>query len=477
MQHSAALPTLRPHAEGRPEDAALELFPLEERILVVLAQQPWASAADLAKRLDAAESDIYPASHELEENKKLIAGRDLGVTRRSQRRHVLTRQGVTHVTRPLQHQSLVRAALPLTWQMTEDGVTRMLAWLPMIESLYEILPTFWTSGLAAPFQWQTRYAEPSCSSYVWLGVPTLMEVTWLPRGRLHAVATWRFERYDRRPRYCSIPFFWAGLLPQEDYRSRSLRLGSPFIRCPRDPADPIWCDMEPPVVAVAVDQFAAFRSSTAYGDDVQMGSVDTGGVLVWSAEASHNEWTPGDRPPPRSIGHPEAATIGEGPDLVDLGGTREDRIFAFLSEFRAATKENIRKAYRMSGRSVTTASMHLEERGLITSSGKNFYVTERGLAMLAARDRVDVGRLVEVTHLDPEGEAATRERRHDSAVATVAAELRGAGMPVVAGWRWWCPGKMDSWSPTSGPCCRYPAGRRASGSPSRSSFPRGRRSA
>ena len=37
MQHSTAFLTLRPHAEGRPEDAALELFPLEERILVVLA--------------------------------------------------------------------------------------------------------------------------------------------------------------------------------------------------------------------------------------------------------------------------------------------------------------------------------------------------------------------------------------------------------------------------------------------------------
>ena len=78
MQHSTVFLTLRPHAEGRPEDAALELFPLEERILVVLAQQQWASAADLAKRLDVSESDIHKACHELEENKKLIVGRDLG---------------------------------------------------------------------------------------------------------------------------------------------------------------------------------------------------------------------------------------------------------------------------------------------------------------------------------------------------------------------------------------------------------------
>ena len=451
MQHSTAFLTLRPHAEGRPEDAALELFPLEERILVVLAQQQWASAADLAKRLDVSESDIHKACHELEENKKLIVGRDLGVTRRMQRRYVLTRQGVMHVTRPFQHKGLIRAALPLTWQMTEDGVTRMQMWLPMIESLYEILPTFWTSGMAEPFRWQSMYPDPSCSSYVWLGVPTLTEVRWLPRGRLHAVATWRFERHDRRPRLYSIPFFWAGLLPQEDYRSRSLRLGSEFIRSPRYPKDPIWWDIEPPVAAIGLDEFAAFRSRTAYGDDVQVGAVDTAGALVWSAEASHSEWTLGDRlPQARSIGHPEAAAIGEGPDLVNLGGRREYRLFAFVSEFRAATRANLVRAFHMSGGAVKAVVEALADRGLVTSVGRNLYVTQRGLQLLADRDRVDASRLVEVTHLDPEGEAATRERRHDSAVAETAAAFRGAGIPVVAGWRWvvtWSDGQLvpDLW--------------------------------
>ena len=70
--------------------------------------------------------------------------------------------------------------------------------------------------------------------------------------------------------------------------------------------------------------------------------------------------------------------------------------------------------------------------------------------MLAARDRVDAGRLVEVTHPHPEGEAATRERRHDSAVAEIAATFLGAGMQVAAGWRWvvsWADGQLvpDIW--------------------------------
>ena len=111
MQHPTAFLTLRPHAEGRPEDAALELFPLEERILVALAQQPWASAADFAQRLDMSESDIHKACHELEENKH-VAGREMGVTRRMQRRYVLSRQGVLHVTRPFQHKGLIRAPHP-----------------------------------------------------------------------------------------------------------------------------------------------------------------------------------------------------------------------------------------------------------------------------------------------------------------------------------------------------------------------------
>ena len=201
------------HPAGlQPEDAALLAdFPLEERILVVLAHQPWASASDLARRLDV--SGIHEACHALEDD-GLIAGREVGVTRRTQRRYVLARPGVTRVTRDFQYKGLLRAALPLTWQMTEAGVERILSWIPMVESLYEIIPHFWTGGLAAPFQLDSMYPDPSCTSYVWLGEPTLTEVRWLPRGRLHAVATYRFERYGKRTQEYSVPFVWAGLLPQ-----------------------------------------------------------------------------------------------------------------------------------------------------------------------------------------------------------------------------------------------------------------------
>ena len=454
MQNPDASPRFRHPPWGRPEDAApLAKFPLRERVQVILAQQPWSSVSNLAGRLDVSEPDVYKTCHELEKA-NLIAGRDIGVTRRAQRRYVLARQGVMHVTKPFRYKGLLREALPLTWQMTEDGVARMLLWLPMIETLYETLPSFWTGGLAKPFQWRSTYPDPSCSSLVWMGVPTLTEVTWLSRGRLHAVARWRFERCPGPPKYYCLPFFWVGLLPQEDYQSRSLRLGSEFIRCQHGPRDAIWWDIEPPITAISTDGFAAFRSGSAYGDDVQIGAVDTTGTLVWSAEASHSEWTLGEKSPQaRSIGHPETATIGEGPDLVTLRGVREYRILGFVSEFRAATQANLTKAFHMSGSSVRSAIESLTERGLVTiveHEERHLYVTQRCREMLAARDRVDVDRLVEVTYLDPEGEDAVRERHHDEAVAQVAAAFQGAGMPVVAGWRWvvsWEDGQLvpDLW--------------------------------
>ena len=452
MQHPAAFLSVR-HSEWEwPEDPPLEEFPLEERILVALAHQLWASASDLAKRLEADESDVYTACHQLEQ-KKLIVGRELGVTRRAQRRYVLARSGVRHVTRPFRYKDLVRAALPLTWQMTEEGVTRILAWLPMVEGLYEILPVFWTCGVARPFQWRSPYSDPSCSSLDWLGVPALIDVTWLPRGRLHVVGIWRFDRYPKPPKVYHVPFLWAGLLPQEDYQDRSLRLGSEFIRCPLDPHSKygISWDLKPPVVAIGTDEIAAFRSNTAYGDDVHVGSMDTARALVRSAEASHSEWTLGETPPQaRSIGHPEAATIEEGPDLVNLGGIRDYKIMCFVSEFRAVTRASLAKAFHMSGTSVKSAVDALAERGLVTVVGQNIYATQRGLEMIAARDRVDIRRLVEVTYPDPEGEDATRERDHDSAVAEVAAVFLGAKMPVAAGWRWvvsWEDGQLvpDLW--------------------------------
>ena len=312
MQHPGAIPSFRFPSEGRVEDASLADFPLEERILVVLAQQPWSSAGNLAGRLEYSVADIHDAFGELE-RKKRMAGRDSGGTLRIQRRYVLARSGVMHVKKPFWHHGLTRPALPLTWQMTEEGATRMLQWLPMIESLYEILPTLWTCGLAEPFEWQSRYSDPSCSSFVWMGKPTLEDVLWLPSGRLHVATTWRFDRGDNRPRYISVPFLWSGLLPQEDYQSRSLRLGSLYIRSARSPRDRIWWDVEPPVVAIGVDEFAAYRARTVYGRDVQMGSVDTAGTLVWSAAASHNEWTLRDE-------LPQARAIVNGAEIMGHWG-------------------------------------------------------------------------------------------------------------------------------------------------------------
>ena len=121
----------------------------------------------------------------------------------------------------------------------------------------------------------------------------------------------------------------------------------------------------------------------------------------------------------------------------------------YISPDRAAGG-NLAHGFRMSRRAVNDAVDHLAERDVVTTVGRHLYVTVRGVQMLAARDRVDARRLVQVTHLDPQGEAAERERRHDAAVAEVAAEFLRAGYQVVAGWRWvvsWHDGQLvpDLW--------------------------------
>ena len=433
----------------RPEEIAEADLPLREKILVAVAQQPWSSGGNIAQRLRGSESEVNDACRELEQH-IMIAGRDVGVTRRKTRRYVLARLGVLHVTRDFQHKGLLRTALPLTWQMLEENVRRMQLWMPMVEIVNEVLPTFWSSGLAAPFWLQSFYGDPSCTSTVWLGEPTLVDVLWLPRGRLHVVTTWRFDRPDRRSRYVSIPILWSGLLPQEDYKSRSLRLGSRYIRSARDPGDHIRWDIEPAVIAIGMDEFAAFRASTAYGDDVSVGSMDTAGTLAWSAGASHSEWTLMDRPRAKTIGTPENAATEKGSDLLNLGGTREYRVLCFLGQFRAATQADVKKALSMSGGSATTALHNLEKLDLIRHVDGHYYVTPRGLALLAALHRVDADRLVEVTYLDPKGADALRERRHDAAVAKAAAKFMGKGLAVAVGWRWvvsWESGQLvpDLW--------------------------------
>ena len=438
-----------------PEDLVIMKLPLEEAVSVALAQQPWSSAGDLARRLEVPESEVHGACRELEE-RMLIAGSDVGVTRRKRRRYVLSRLGVQHVTKDFRYGDLLRTALPLTWQMSEEGARRLQLWMPMVESVNELLPTFWTSGLSEPLRLESMYADPAYTDRLWLGEPTLSDVLWLPRGRIHVVASWRFDRADlQQSQHVSIPFLWSGLLPQKGFQGRSLQAESPFIRSDWNPGFYVQWDVAPTVIAIGADLFAAFRGQTAYGGDVSVGAADTSGVLVHRAAPSHTAWILTDTPRARTIGQPEN-TGSEAAELLTLGGTGEYRVICFLAQCRAATKADLAEAFRMSRGRVTTMLQHLTERDLVTNVGANLYLTRRGVEMLAALHRVDAGRLVEVTHDDPEGEAASRERRHDAGVAQVAAAFLKAGMPVAAGWRWevsWEAGLLvpDLWVQLSAP--------------------------
>ena len=188
------------------------------------------------------------------EAETLMAGREPGTPRLSQRRYVLGRQGVMHAAQPFRYQGPVRAALPLTWQMTEEGAAKILQWLPMAESLYR-----------APARVLDRRARRFIPVGGHVSGPGLRQLppAWeahpdwggwrLPGGRLHAAAIRLFDRHYKAPRYRAIPFLWSGLLPQEDYRSGSLRPGSEYIRRARDPEDRIDWDAGPQVAAICLD--------------------------------------------------------------------------------------------------------------------------------------------------------------------------------------------------------------------------------
>ena len=450
MQHPKSYPPFQPFAESGPEEIALKRFPLEEQVMVALAHCPGASVPNLSCLLGVGEKRLYEACTSLE-GQGLIAHRDVGVIPRdSIRRFWLSRLGVLHVTKAREYEGLIRPALPLTRQLTEEGVRKQLEWLPMAELVYEVIPHFLTTGLVQPFQWQSCYADPATSSLVWLGIPALTKVQWVFNGRLHLVLTWRMQRPDKRGRYYSLPILWAGLLPQEDYRDRSLRLGSRVIRAPRDPDDDIRWDIAPPVVGIGVDEFAAWRARWAYGDDVSVGSMDPERHLVWGAEASHSEWTvEAGGGADRVIGNPEAAIREEGPAITKLRRW-EHRVLSFIAQFRAARLSHLRKAFNVSGKTVKSAVELLVKEDLVVDVDGNLYLTAQGVALLAARDRIDGKRLVEVTYEDPRGAAAVRERRHDEAVAEVAAYFMARGLEVAAGWRWvvsWEGGQLvpDLW--------------------------------
>ena len=133
----------------------------------------------------------------------------------------------------------------------------------MAESLYELLPTFWTGGPAAPFQREAMYPDQACDSYLRHGRPALTGVWRLPRGRWHAAAIRRFDRHFKDLRYRAIPSLWSGLPPQDDYRYRRLRSGSEYIRRARDPEDRTDWDAGPQVAAICPDEFAAWRAGSA----------------------------------------------------------------------------------------------------------------------------------------------------------------------------------------------------------------------
>ena len=93
---------------------------------------------------------------------------------------------------------------------------------------------------------------------------------------------------------------------------------------------------------------------------------------------------PWKRPVPRpgSSGIRENAVQAQGVEVLNFGGIREYRLFCFIAQFRAATRANLAKAFKMSRRAVNDVMTILEGRVLVTEVEGHLYVTQGGLDML-----------------------------------------------------------------------------------------------
>ena len=172
--------------------------------------------------------------------------------------------------------------------------------------------------------------------------------------------------------------------------------------------------------------------------------------MVWAAAASHSEWTVGaSGGSDRVLGNPERAIREKAPAIAKLR-RREYRILSFMAQFRAARPSHLARAFHMGGGAVKRGVGLLVSEDLVVDVDGNLYLTAKGVALLAARDRIDGKRLVEVTYEDPRGAAAVRERRHDEAVAEVASYFMAGGGKWQSAGGGWSRGRAASWSQICG---------------------------
>ena len=238
----------------------------------------------------------------------------LGSVRAAQRRYVLHQRGVRHVLR-----SQVRDR---EWQVCQQGVEKLLDFLPMIETIYPLASSLWNSSAAEPLV-LVSHGNPGDPDILYMEDVTLQRFQWLSRGRIHAGARYVCDLTGEGAREeIWVPFVWYGTYPQQARGPSGLREASPFLTAPES-ASNLYCN--PGVVVVAHDDFAGFRASRDLASDVALGIVSTGGRLIAPLSPAPPEWRwHGGQVRSIKLGSPEqvAAEVEGNPKLADHRGVR-----------------------------------------------------------------------------------------------------------------------------------------------------------
>ena len=154
--------------------------------------------------------------------------------------------------------------IPLAWQVTEEGVKRLVHRLRKVEAFYRVLPGLWRSGaLEAPQSFHVSQ-DPDSPPIILDDQMRLIRFQWVRQGPTHAVAWYR----TIGGHVVWVPVHWYGFhhtdktardeTIDDDLAIFSQNLGASGDFWSGRPACP------PGLIIVAIDIFAAFKAKMLY---------------------------------------------------------------------------------------------------------------------------------------------------------------------------------------------------------------------
>ena len=195
----------------------------------------------------------------------LVMGVRQGRTFEVQNRYFLDLKGIYQVRNYYR--------IGLEWQVTEEGVKRLIQRLRMVEAIYRVLPGVWRSGAVAFPRSFFLDTDPDADPLTLDDTMRLTRFHWVRQGEAHAIA--QFQTVDGSD--VCIPVHWYGIHHKTDTipdlaAFYDMLDTAPDFRYP-GLASP------PGVVIVAVDPLAALQAQRGYAPGLPAAIVSPEGRL------------------------------------------------------------------------------------------------------------------------------------------------------------------------------------------------------